>query len=107
MVDHTLHANRRGFEAIFLSYTKTNKKKIFTEENAQTYAYDLRLSLLELTIQTCFGLSKQTIVEEIHKEADYHRLTFIEFLEFSARLLYAKFVQDLERGHNPDGAEPE
>ena len=50
IVDHTLHANRRGFEAIYLSYTKTNKKKVFTEENGQIYAYDLKLSLLELPI---------------------------------------------------------
>ena len=29
VIDHTLHANKKGFEAIYLGYTKTNKKKIF------------------------------------------------------------------------------
>ena len=50
-------------------------------------------------------MSKQTIIEEINIEADYHRLTFIEFLEFTVRLLYTRFVYEQEQSKNPEAKE--
>ena len=50
-------------------------------------------------------MSKQTIIEEINKEADYHRLTFIEFLEFTVRLLYTRFVYEQEQSKIPEAKE--
>ena len=92
IIDHTLHANRKGFEKIFMMYVNQNKKKIFNETNAEQYNHDMQLNLLEGPIRYCFGMSKQTIYDEMNKSDGYSRLTFIEFLEFTARLLHTRLL---------------
>ena len=54
--------------------------------------YEMQLGILEGPIRYCFGMSKQTISDEINKSEGYHRLTFIEFLEFTSRILYTKLL---------------
>ena len=68
-------------------YSQPGKRKYMTLEEAQMLV--LRAGITEVPekeVTTCFAFSKMTIVNEIENRDNYKNLSFVEFLEFVARL---------------------
>ena len=63
---------------------------------AHTIAGQLQLKLNEATVRYCWGMCQSTIENETKRIGQYSKITFIEFIEFLCRILYAKFTMDLE-----------
>ena len=94
LTDHLLFANRDNLDQIFVKYCKKSKTKVFDVTTAQAYNMILDLDHSEASVRKLFALSKQTVVEDHSGAKRYDSLNYIEFVEFTVRLVYAKIEQE-------------
>ena len=96
IIDHKFCINKKIFEQIYNQEQAKTQKKIFTKEGASNLAWKLDLGMGESLITYCWGMSKLTVVDEENSNSMYKKMSFIEFLEFIARMFFlkAKFRRD-------------
>lgn len=102
LTDHLLFANRDNLDQIFVKYCKNSKQKTFDLITAQAYSLILDLKHSDAQIRKLFALSKQTVENEGQNPKRYTSLSYIEFVEFTVRLVYSKMEEEKREQSDDD-----
>lgn len=91
-VDDLYKTNIKAMEKLYRYFFKARKTTTFYMEDAiDMFTHEVMLDLLPEQITQCWGLSKMTVNNDIKMREQYFRVTFVEFLEFFARMSELKF----------------
>ena len=100
-VDDLYKTNLAAMKKLYQFFFKVKKTTTFSMEDAVELFYNqVNLDLLPEQITNCWGLSKMTINNDIKQRTSYFIATFVEFLEFFARVAELKFKDGTHKNEN-------
>ena len=79
-------SNKSSMEKLYKYYFITKKNKTFYLQDAEELLCKANLSLLPEHIEQCWGMSKMAVENDITQREKYQHVTYVEFLEFFARI---------------------
>ena len=85
-------SNERGLKIVYDKLFPRYQAKIRDTLDLFSKGSSVDLTVQEVTFS--FGMSKMTVQDEATKHADYQKLKYVEYLEFIARVAYAKHLED-------------
>lgn len=100
-VDDLYKTNLTAMKKLYQFFFKIKKTTTYHFEDAtEMFCHHVQLDLLPEQISNCWGLSKMTIYNDIKQREQYFKASFVEFLEFFARMAELKFKEGTHKNES-------
>ena len=91
-IDDLYRTNLTAMQRLWKYYFLAKKRTLMLIEDAiELFTKEVELDLLPEQVSQCWGLSKMTVNNDIRQRHLYLQCSFVEFLEFFARVAKLKF----------------